>query len=198
MKLYWAPHTRAFTALWMLEETGLPYELVKIDWKAGALKTEAFRRVNPMMKIPAIEDGEAKVAETGAICAYLCERPGAAELAPPLGDPSRGRFWQWLFFGGNCIEPAVAQIFAKFELPSVSAAWGDSDRVFATLEAALVPGPWLLDDRFCAADVVIGNYLSLCVETFKILPPRPVFAAYIERCKARPAYQRALAIEEGG
>jgi glutathione S-transferase len=198
MKLYWAPHTRAIAALWMIEETGLPYELVKLDYKAGDLQADAYRRVNPMMKVPALEDGETRVAETGAICAYLCERAPEAGLAPPLGDPLRGRFWQWLFFGGNCIEPAVAQIFTKFEITPGSAAWGDPDRVFATLEAALDPGPWILGGRFSAADVVIGNYLRFCIEVFKILPAKPVFAAYIERCKGRPAFQRAMAIEEGG
>jgi glutathione S-transferase len=55
MQLYWAPKTCAFNAVWMIEETGLPYELIKMDWKAGALKTDAYRAINPMMKMPALE-----------------------------------------------------------------------------------------------------------------------------------------------
>ena len=57
MKLYWAPQTRAFTALWMLEESGLPYERVLMDWRGGALSTDSYRAINPMMKVPALEDG---------------------------------------------------------------------------------------------------------------------------------------------
>jgi glutathione S-transferase len=198
MKLYWAANTRAFNALWLVEETGLPYELVRVDWRAGALQTDEFKRINPMMKIPALQDGGICVAETGAIAAYLAEKSPQSGLAPPLGDPRRGRFWQWLFFGGNCIEPAVAQLFLKFEISPGSAAWGDAGRVFAVLEQALEPGPWILGADFCVADVVLGNYLRFVIEVFKILPANPVFAGYLERCKARPAFQRAWAIEQAG
>jgi glutathione S-transferase len=198
MKLYWAPQTRAFTALWMLEESGLPYQRVLMDWRAGALATDSYRAINPMMKVPALEDGPVKMAETGAICAYIAERAPKAGLAPPLGDPRRGRYWQWLFFGGNCIEPAVAQFFAKFEMTPGSAAWGDSQRVFSVLEQALIPGPWLLGDDFCAADVVVGAYVDIMVHRMNVLPAKPAFTAYIESCRARPAHQRASAINQAG
>jgi glutathione S-transferase len=196
MKLYWAPNTRAFNALWMVEETGLPYELVKLDWRNGALQTDEFGAINPMRKMPALQDGALCVAESGAIAAYLAEKAVGANLAPPLGDAGRGRYWQWLFFGGNCIEPAMAQIFAKFEISPGSAAWGDSSRVFSVLEQALQLGPWILGDQFCAADVVLGSYLRFAVEVFKIVPANPVFAGYIARCQARPAFRRAMQIEQ--
>ena len=98
MKLYWAPQTRAFRAVWMLEEAGRPYERVLIDIRNGAQSTPAFQVVNPMMKVPALADGAAMVAESAAICAYVAERVPEANLAPPPGDPSRGRYLHWLFF----------------------------------------------------------------------------------------------------
>lgn len=58
-----------------------------------------------MGKVPALADGEAMVAESGAIYACLAERFPEAELAPPLGDPLRGRYLQWLFFAAGCLEP---------------------------------------------------------------------------------------------
>jgi glutathione S-transferase len=194
MKLYWAPRTRAFTALWMIEESGLAYERVRIDIHAVAQSSDAYRAINPMMKVPALEDGAARVAETGAVCAYLAERAPEAGLAPPLDDPQRGRYWQWLFFAGNCIEPAVAQMVAKFEIPTHSAGWGDAARVFDVLDAALQPGPWILGERFSAADVVVGAYLGYVVEMMKLVAMRPAFQAYLERCAARPAHQRAVAL----
>ncbi|MCG8399801.1 glutathione S-transferase family protein, partial [Bacillus atrophaeus] len=74
----------------------------------------AFRRINPMGKVPALVDGDACVAESGAICAYVAERVPEAGLAPAIGDPARGRYLQWLFFAPGCIEPAYTQKVVGF------------------------------------------------------------------------------------
>ena len=92
MKLYWAPQSRAFRALWMLEEAGCPYERVLVDIRKGVQASQEYRAINPMMKVPTLTDGEAVVAECGAICAYVAERVPEARLAPPLGDVDRGRY----------------------------------------------------------------------------------------------------------
>jgi glutathione S-transferase len=198
MTLYWWPRTRALRAIWMMEEAGVDYRREPIDIRSGAQKSDAFRRINPMMKLPALTDGEASVAESGAICAYVAERVPDARLAPPVGDPRRGRYLQWLFFSGNCVEPAFLQIFLKLEHSPGQAGWGSADRVFDVVEEALSPGPWLLGDQFTAADVMIGSDLRFGVDVFSIVPSRPLFRDYIDRCTARPAFQRALAIEEAG
>ena len=197
MKLYWAPGTRSLRTLWMLEEAGVPYERILVDIRNGGQNDPAFRRINPMGKVPAFEDGAAQLAESAAICAYIAERCPEAGLAPPAGDPLRGRYFHWLFFAPACIEPAFAQKFAKFDMPTTAAGWGDFDRVINTLESVLSQGPWILGERFSAADVMIGSDLLFGVERFKIVEPRPVFAAYLARCHARPALQRALAIDAG-
>jgi glutathione S-transferase len=196
MKLYWAPRTRSLRALWVLEESGLPYEREVIDIRAGGQSTPEFRAINPMMKVPALADGAARVAESGAICAYVAEK-AEGRLSPAPGDPARGRYLQWLFFAGNCIEPAFTQKFTNLQLPSSSAGWGDFNRVIEVLEEAVQPGPWLLGERFTSADVMIGSDLFFGIELFKIVEPRPAFIAYIDRCKARPAFKRALAIDNG-
>src|SRR5712692_10383057 len=73
MKLYFAPRTRSFSALWLMEETGQPYERVLTDLSKGAQKTPEFLAINPMAKVPALKDGEATLAEAAAICAYVTE-----------------------------------------------------------------------------------------------------------------------------
>ena len=105
MKLYWAPGTRSLRTLWMLEEAGAPYERVLVDLRNGGQNDPAFRRINPMGKVPAFEDGAAQLAESAAICAYIAERCPEAGLAPQIGDPLRGRYFHWLFFAPGCIEP---------------------------------------------------------------------------------------------
>jgi glutathione S-transferase len=197
MKLYWSPRSRAFTALWMMEEAGQPYERVLTDISTGAQKTPGYLAINPMGKVPALQDGEATMGEAAAICAYVAERCPDAKLAPPVGDPRRARYLYWLFFAPSCIEPAIIQLFTKIQVPTSTAGWGDATQVFDVLDTALEKGPWLLGDDFTAADVVIGSGLNYAVRLFKMVPARPSFDRYIDRCAARPAFQRATAIANG-
>lgn len=197
MKLYWAPHTRSLRALWALEESGLAYERKLIDIRAGAQNDPAFKAINPMAKVPALEDGEARLAESAAICAYVAEKAAPGLLAPPVGAAERGRYLHWLFFASGCIEAAFAQKFAKFELPPGSAGWGDADRVFNVIEAAVAKGPWLLGERFSAADVMVGCDMFFAVNMFKLISGMPAIDAYIARCLTRPAFQTALKIDSG-
>ena len=185
MKLYWSPQSRAVTTLWMMEGAGEPYERVLIDINTGAQKTPEYLAINPMGKVPALQDGEATMAEVSAICAYVADRCPKAKLAPPIGDPRRAKYLQWLFFNPACIEGAITQIVTKLEIPTL---------VFDVLDKALEKGPFLLGNDFFACDVVIGSGLHYATQLFKIVPQRPSFDRYIARCTARPAFQRAAAI----
>ena len=198
MQLYWWPRTRSLRALWMLEEAGRPYERIPVNIQQGGQKDPGFLTVNPMGKLPALADGEAKVAESAAICAYIADKFPEAGLAPPIGDPRRGRYLHWLIFAPACIEPAFTQKFGGVNLPEASAGWGSYDRVFSVLEQVLADGPWILGESFSAADVMIGSDLWFGIEAFKIVEAKPTFRAYLDRCLARPALQRALAIDAAG
>ena len=197
MQLYWCPRTRSATALWLMEETGKPYERVLIDISTGAQKQADYLAINPMGKVPALKDGEVTLAENAAICAYVAERYPDAKLSPPIGDPLRARFLYWLFFLPGCIEPAMVQLSTKFEMNPVAAGWGEAQRPFDVLDAALSKGPWLLGENFSAADVAMGSMLNFAVRMFKMVSSRPSFEAYVDRCVARPAFQRAQQIAAG-
>jgi glutathione S-transferase len=106
VKLYWSPRSRSFSALWLMEETGQPYERVLTDISTGAQKTPEYL---------------ATLAEAAAICAYVAERYPGAKLAPKLGDPLRAKYLYWLFFGPGCIEPAMVQLATKIEMNPVAA-----------------------------------------------------------------------------
>jgi glutathione S-transferase len=197
MQLYWSPRSRSFSSLWLMEETGEPYERVLTDITTGAQKKLEYLAINPMGKVPALKDGEATLAEAAAIAAYVAERYPKAKLAPPLGNPLRAKYLYWLFFGPGCIEPAMVQIATKIEMNPAAAGWGDSERVIDVLDNALQKGPWILGENFSAADIVIGSGLNFAVRLFKMIPARPSFDAYIARCMARPAFQRAEKIAAG-
>lgn len=194
MKLYWAPHTRAFRTLWMMEEAGIPYERELMDINSPELHSERYRAINPMMKVPALVDGETKLAESGAICAYVADLAPEAKLAPPIGDPARGRYLHWMFFDA-CVEAAFVEKLANVTIPSRAAGWGSFDRVMGVLEDLLSPGPWVLGDGFSAADVMIGCNVWYGIHLLKVIKDRPILEDYSARCVARPAFQRAEAIE---
>jgi len=191
MKLYWSPRSRSFTTLWLMEETGQPYERVLTDISTGANKTPDYLAINPMGKVPALADGDAVMAESAAICAYVADRYPQTKLAPALDDPRRAKYLQWLFFAPSCIEPAILQSYLKLEIPAVSAAWGSATQTFDVLDQALETGPWLLGNDFTAADVAIGAGMNFAIRMFKMIPTRPNFDCYLDACAARPAFQTA-------
>lgn len=197
LKLYWAPHSRSFTAVWALEEFELPYERELVNIRAGAQDTPAYRAINPMGKVPTLQDGDAIITEQSAICAWLAERHPDKGMAPPTGSKLRGDYLRWLFYAGNCIEPAYMQKANGWTTTKSQAGWGNYDLVVDVLDEALRQGPWILGERFSAADLMIGSALNFGL-MFKLLPPRPSFVAYNERVAERPAFQRTCAIDEEG
>ena len=162
IKLYWSPRSRSFTAIWLMEETGLPYERVLTDITTGAQKAPDYLKINPMGKVPALTDGDAALGESAAICTYIADRYPETKLAPGLSDPLRAKYLQWMFFSPSCIEPALIQIFTKLEVPASTAAWGSATQVFDLLDTALQKGPWILGEKFSAADITIGSGLQFC------------------------------------
>lgn len=194
MKLYYWPKTRAFRILWMLEELGTAYELECINIRTHEQSSPQFAAVNPMMKIPALEDGDAVFAESGAILLYLADKFPQSGLAPALNDPHRGRFLQWLFFTPACLEPAMAEKFSGWTSNSFSFGWGDFNRVIQALEEGVSPGPWILGTSFTAADILLASTIQIALQA-KLLSNKPTLEDYVARAYARPGCLRAQAIE---
>ena len=194
--LHHAVPSRSSTALFMLEELGAPYEPKVLDMQAGDQLKPAFLAINPMGKVPTIEHDGAVVTEVGAICTYLADAFPAAGLAPPIGDPLRGPYLRWMFFQGNCLEPAMIDHALKREpgqrgmMP-----YGDYETTVGVLEKVLETGPWFLGERYTAADVYVGSAIWWGLQ-FKLLPERDTFKRYVARLAERPARHRAIAIDE--
>jgi len=189
--LYHSPNTRSSVALTLLEELSIPYELNVLNMKAGEQRQPAYLAINPMGKVPALKHGDALITEQVAIFLYLADLFPEAGLAPPLGDPLRGPSLRWMVFYAACFEPAVAdQALNREPGPSSMMAYGSFDSVIDTIAGQLASGPWLLGDRFTAADVLWGSGLAWTT-MFGLIPERPAIASYIERFSARPAVARA-------
>jgi glutathione S-transferase len=194
MKLHFAPQTRSITALWMLLEAGAPYEIVRVNIRAPGHPSAEFRQVNPMGKVPALQDGGLGFGETSAILLYIADKFPQAKLAPPPTDPNRGRFLQWLMYPPTTIEPAMMEKRIGGTPMTTAAGWGDYDRAMAALEAAMTPGQWLFGSQFTAADLYVASSLGFGM-MFGMIDKRPAFVEFHERASARPAYKKAREIE---
>lgn len=191
--LHHAAPSRSSTALWMLEELGEPYSLHIVDLKSGEQRQSAFLAINPMGKVPALEHNGVMVTEAGAICLYLADAFPRAGLAPAIGDPLRGPYLRWMFFQGNCLEPALIDKALEREPGQASMMpYGDLETTVETVARAVAKGPWFLGDRFTALDVYFGSAIRWTTQ-FGLLPAWPEFADYISRLEERPALKRALA-----
>ncbi|MFO1084890.1 MAG: glutathione S-transferase family protein [Reyranellaceae bacterium] len=190
---YHNPRSRSQMVHWMLEEAAAPYRIVPIDFEKGEHKTPSFLALNPMGKLPTIVHRGVVVTETAAIIAYIADTFPAAGLAPSPGEALRGAYYRWLFFGAGCFEPALLdRMMNRPEVERKSAVgWGSYDEVLAALEAALSTGPWLLGDRFSAADIYVGSEIRFAMMFGAPgLKGEKVFDDYVARLSARPAARR--------
>jgi glutathione S-transferase len=191
MKHYYHPMSRGVTTDWMLTELAAPHEKILIDFFAGENNTPEYRAINPIGKVPALEDEGRIVTETAAIYAYLADKYLDKGFAPAVGSPDRARYYRYLFFPGTTLEPmfSIAQLgITNFNPQSVG--WGDMDRCLATVEAMTPKSDWVMGEQFTAADVVFGGTLDFAMQFGWLQEASPTVAAYVGRIRARPAYQQ--------
>ncbi len=195
---YTNPQSRGRIVRWMLEEVGQPYRTEVLEY-GGGMKSADYLAINPMGKVPAIVHRGVVVTETAAICAYLADAFPQAGLAPACGDPARGSYLRWLFFAAGPVEAAVSAKAMNLLAPPEKAGmigYGSFEQMLDALEGVVAQtSPWLLGEHFSAADIYVGSQI-LWGLMFKSLPERPGFADYAARLRARPAWQRASALDD--
>jgi glutathione S-transferase len=172
--LYHAVPSRSATARWMLEEVGEPYDVHLLKLSDGDQRKPEYLAVNPQGKVPALRHKGVVIIEVAAICAYLADEFPKAGLSVPVGDPRRGAYFSWLFFGPSCLELAVSDHAFPRKEPARAAAIGyrDIDELADIVAAAVAKGPYLMGEQFTAADVVIGSAIRWGT-MFKLIPERP-------------------------
>ena len=197
LTLYHAVPSRSSVVLWMLEEIGEPYDIHLVSLKQGANRDPAYLAVNPMGKVPALRHRDVVITEVAAICTWLADAFPRAGLNIPLDDSRRGVYLKWLFFGPGVLEGAVMdRAFPRAGHPPRGAlGYGDFDTAMDVVAAGVTPGPFLMGERFTAADVVIGSHLRWGM-VFKTVPERDEFIDYVARFADRPAARRAQAKDE--
>lgn len=211
--LHHLENSRSQRVLWLLEELGLPYTLKRYarDPKT-LLAPPELTRVHPLGKSPVITEGEATVAESGAIIEYLLDRHGPAGLRPAPGSPERLRYTYWLHFAEGSAMPflLLKLVFEKvrsapvpfFVKPVVKGIAAKVDQAFiapnlqrqlAFIEAELTRFPWFAGAAFSAADVQMSYALEAAAARVGAGAQYPAIGDWLARIHARAAYQRALA-----
>jgi glutathione S-transferase len=209
-------NSRSQRVLWLLEELGLAYEVKRYERDRKTMRAPAaLRSIHPLGKSPVIQDGDATLAETGAIVEYLVEAHGAGRLRPPPGTEERRRYTYWLHFAeGSAMPPLLLKlIFARmpsgpmpfFIRPVARMLANGALKSFVEpqiaahldfMEAALKESDWFAGAEFTAADVMMSFPLEAAAARGGLNSSRPHLMAFLDRIHARPAYQRAL--ERGG
>ncbi|KPF83038.1 glutathione S-transferase [Brevundimonas sp. AAP58] len=194
---YTNPMSRGRIARWMLEELGQPYRTEVLDY-GTTMKGADYLAINPMGKVPAIRHRGVTVTECAAICAYLADAFPRAGLAPALDDPARGTYLRWLFFAAGPVDSAVTARSMGWQVPPERqgmVGYGTYEQMVDALETAVEAGPYVLGERFSAADVYVGSQIGWGLQ-FKTLPERETFKAYAGRILGRPAALRARELDD--
>jgi glutathione S-transferase len=178
----------------MLEELGIPYEIVAVDLDAKANLEPGYLRVHPLGQVPALVDGDVTVFESIAICMYLADKYSERGLAPPVPSPLRAPYFQWLLFCASTIEPAIGRSsqhggeVTEAEREKARARFAEAAEVLAR---TLGTGEHMLGDRFSTVDVVLGSTLNWA-RSVGLLEGRDVLSRYVERLLGRPAARRVF------
>ena len=196
LTLYHSAPSRSAITLWMLEEIGEPYDIHLLSLKNGENRESGYLAVNPMGKVPALRHRDTVITEVAAICTYLADAFPQKGLNIPLDDPRRGPYLKWLFFGPVIESAVMDRAYPRAgQPPRTALGYGDFDTTMDVVASAVTPGPFLMGDRFTAADVVVGSNLRWGT-LFKLIPERKEFVDYAARFADRPAAKRALARDE--
>ncbi len=188
--LYHSPASRAFTAYWLLEELGRPFQVQTVDIAKGDQKKPEYLKLNPSGKVPTITDGKVVVSENPAICIYLADRYGYGALAPRIEDADRGPYLKWMVYSTAVLDPLITLHPKHIDLPGKDTGFGAFEDMVGVLGASLRGRDYLLGKRFSAADVMLGSTISAALYR-KDLPEIPELMEYNARLARRPAYQRA-------
>ena len=180
LKLYGGARSRASIVQWYLEELGVPYEFVMLDMQAGAHRQPDYLAINPMGKVPAIEDGDFKLWESGAILLYLAQKYGKASQSLE----EQAEITQWVLFANATLGPGIfVEASRERETPNL----------MTPLNQIFEKQPFLLGQEFSVADVAVGSMLAYIPMMLKLdLSDYPAVVDYIKRITERSAFQKAI------
>jgi glutathione S-transferase len=193
---------RDFRVVWAAEEAGFAYDLRWFDIMAGEQRGATNRAVNPFGKIPAMQDDDFRLFESAAIIAYFFDKAGRRR-----GDAQQeAKLVQWCSAALNTVEQPCAEIFQWDvlwrERPGRTERRAELVEIartrLAELDGALGDRNWLVGEDLSAADILMATSIGFARSEPAVLDRAARVATWLQRCAARPAHARALAVLSRG
>jgi len=197
IKLYGMFPTRAIRGLWALEEAEADYEFVPVDLSKGDHKSEEYLKIHPGGKVPALQDGNLVLFESGAICTYIGDKYPEKNLLPKPGTPQRALYDQWLFFALTELEQPLWTITKhsyvlpkEMRIPDIfKVAQYEFGLVAKVLDKGLGDNEFIMGETFTMADILLGQTL-FWAKSAKVPLGSDRLEAYVVRLKTRPGFLR--------
>ena len=201
MKIYFAPNSRSVRVVWLFDELGLTYELKMFKLGDKRMRGSEYKKTHPMGRVPALEDGDITMFESGAIIQYVLAKYGEDRLIPDVSSPEFSTYLQWFHYAEGMLMPPVNTLVVEtLFLPEGKRNLTNIARATKLLNKMLDPINERLADReylageFTAADIITGHACIVSSRRAGDISDKPNLADYLERLSERPALQRALAI----
>lgn len=193
--LFHCPKSRSTRFIFLLEELDAPYQIRKVTIRHSD-GTGAVDPANPHPhgKAPAISDDGAVVFESPAIALYLTDKFPQNRLGPMVGEPGRGAYLSWLCYYTGVLEPAFISKFMNTDVPRGTAGWVPVEEAMGAVIKQLSQGPYLLGERFSAADILYGSTFAMFLQS-PLMPKSAIVEDYVQRIVSRPAFARAQALD---
>jgi glutathione S-transferase len=196
LTIYGSAMSSAKRSIWLMEELGLPYEVIRLNMSEKEHKGEQYLALNPNGKVPALVDGEFTIWESSAINVYLAEKHAPEMLG--TGAEERGLIAQWSYWNltelYRSIEPLAMQQWMK--TPDTEETKNAPEQIkasLAILDKALEGKEYLVANRFTVADIAVGSSADLCGWLQIDTTPYANFTAWMARIQDRPAYKKITA-----
>ena len=200
LTLHHATNTRSGRIVWLLEELALPYTLNRLEFHPSALKSDAHRERHPLGRVPVLEDDDVVLFESGAIVEYILDKHAPGRLRPAVDAPMFAQYLQWFHYCEGMVMPPINTIVVQTVLLPPERRNKDAlDQAMRLLGKTLRPidtalaGREYLAGAFSAADIMLGHACYMAGRRGCISDDMPALAAYVERVKARPAFQTGIA-----
>jgi glutathione S-transferase len=193
LTLFHAPNSRSSRIVTLIDEMGIAdridVRIVNITRRDGSGGRDPANP-HPEGKVPALVHNGTLITESSAVILYLTSLFPDTGMAPRPGDVRRGEYLTWLHWYGSVMEPVMIFTAMGIEHPSLQATFRGMAEVTARIESALKKGPYLLGDRFTAADLLIHSPYAYFGN---MTPDVPAIRDWVARCSSRPAFGRTAA-----
>ncbi len=195
-------NSRSERIVWLLEELGLPYQQQTFMRDKG-MAPAAMKAVHPLGKAPILSDDDVVIMESGAIVEYIVNRYGKGRLAPAVSSADYPMYLQWLHYAeGSAMADLLAEVRVRrlagpegANTPAVQMLVERNTNALKYIDSVLAQTPYLAGSEFSAADIMMEFNFSFMDRLPKIdITPYPHIVAWLQRVRARPAYQRMVAV----